>query len=655
MITREDLIQELLRRGVDPNQIPQPQAPAPQPQEIPRDNRLGYGNWGAWPGHENIEQWPKPGWVGRNIPAIMGGTAGGLGTAIGGPALGIGLAALAGAAGKAMQQETRQARGEEIPYGQMFKEQGKSALWEGGTEAVIPVAGKVIKKAAAPLAKKVLPKAWKLSQRLADAGSRIPEGELTKEAAEHLTKTRVLPTAAQQTQAPLLDVAENLTEGSIIGGGGLFTLKKILQPKALKVAAKELSEKFWQRAGKRLTQFDVGKEFITSILDKKTAARKVIGELFGQVDDAMKGMGNVELFRTKQLASGLFDEAAMSKGLGSSSGISRVAKKVMALDDMVDFRTAQAIRSNLLEEVRKLEGVLNTKLPKVDRVTKMLSEQIDSAMEIAATKHSPEAYALWRRANKANKMLYKDVLSNDFINAAYKYAEKNPEEISKYLFNSAETAIAAKKIMPTSTWDSLVASKMDDLIKTSMKPVAGDIAEETGVVWGRTFLKHFDELGPEVQKAMFSPAHIEHIREFGQMARLVQDPIGRGGGGLIIALVQAGAIVSTLMGKYTPQSAGVLLGPEAISRLLTSPTGIKWLTIGLKTPAVSPVAGTILVRIMREAGMPESTYKPPAPKIDYNPFKNFPGPPRLTPKGGFFGGMETKQQQQTNLLLKTTR
>jgi hypothetical protein len=594
----------------------------------------------------------------RNAPAVMGGVTGGLGTAIGGPLLGIPLAGLGGAAGKAIQQEERQETGKEIPYGQIFREQAKSAVWEGGTEAIVPAISWGIKRGAAPLAKKVVPKAWELGQRLAEVGARINDpayikhtGGLTEEAAEHLAKTKVLPTAAQMTQAPLLDVAENLTEGSIVGGGRLYTLKKILQPKALKVAAKELSEKFWQAAGKRLTQFDVGKEFVESVLNKKAAARKVIGELYGQVDEAVKGMGNVDLFRTKQIANGLFDEAAASKGLGSSSGISRVTKKVMALDDAVDFKTAQAIRSNLLEETRKLEGILNTKLPKVDRAAKILSEEIDKAMEIAATKHSPEAYALWRRANKANKMLYKDVLSNDFMNAAFKYAEKNPEEISRYLFKSAETARAAKKIMPKSTWDSLVASKMDDLIRTSMKPLAGDIAEESGVVWGRTFLKNFEDLGPEVQEAMFSPAHIKHIREFGQMARLVQDPIGRGGGGLIIALVQAGAIVSTMLGKFSGQAGTVLLGPEAISRLLTSPSGIKWLTIGLKTPTISPVAGTIMVRIMREAGMPESTYKPP-PKLNYNPFKNFPGPPRILPPGGLFG---SKQEKQTDLILKSSR
>ena len=148
--------------------------------------------------------------------------------------------------------------------------------------------------------------------------------------------------------------------------------------------------------------------------------------------------------------------------------------------------------------------------------------------------------------------------------------------------------------------------------------------------------------------------HIQHIREIGAAHRLVQDPIGRGGGGMVIALVQAGAAISLLVGKFTGGAAATILGPDAVSRILTSPTGAKWLTIGLKTPSWSPAAGAILARILKEAGM--ENVPQPSKKTSGFPFGGFKE--RST---SFRGWQEKKDfpfkidEKRTELLLKQTR
>lgn len=684
-ITPEKAYQMLIDMGEDPNTIQQkiqmsrPYDPASRP--IPDyKGTTPFENWG-----KGIKEYAPQG-IGATIgsiafPAALNIIAPPLAAAPEeavtvplGAKIGAGLGRLAGAiwggaGGKGYQQTHRMLK--ESPKAprtltEIYDQQAKAAVEEGIGELLGMGIGAGISKVRAPMKHKLIPGADKASQRLAQAGTRIPTEELTEETAKHLykqpkfmgvpvgtKKPGVILTPGQRTIAPNIDWIENATEGSIFGGGPLYHLKKVLQPKALKVLTKELSEEFWEQAVVKGSPAEIGQLFLEAVQNKKLASQRIIKMLYGQVDQTVQGMARVDLRLTKEIAQQMLEEASKSRGLGSSSGITKIAKRVISFDDAVDFKTAQMIRSNILEETRKLEGLMQVKLPKVDRVAKTLSQNIDTAMSAAAKRHSPEAYGAWRTANAATKKLYEDVIANQYIEGLTKLADKRPHEVARILFqpNAVEPVKAAHKILDQNTWKSLVAAKVDQLL---IPPKGKD------VILGSTFLHQFNSLGDDVLRHMFTSEQIVNIREIGNIAKLVQEPIGRGGGSMVMQLTQAGAIVGTATGLVEgtaprTSAAGILLGPAGVGKLLTSPKGAKWLSEGLKTPRWSSNATALAIRILKAArGVPDVELpKPPKKALDWNPFKGFPRGPRIVPEG--FPFSKTKERTEQELLLKTAK
>ena len=544
------------------------------------------------------------------LPQMGGGMAGGLAGAklgakygpLGAFAGGVGGAVFGGMGGKGYQQLYRIGKGEPMTLGQIYKEQTKAGIEEGVSEAAGYGIGKIGGKIFAPLKSKLIPSAPKLGRKLTEAGTRLSSDEistLTPYAQRLLKKKGVFLTAAQATESRGMDFVESATESTIFGGNRIFQIKKVLQPKAYKQVVRELSEEFWEQAGKKLSPEEVGQLFVDTVTGNRELQRRLERMAYGQVDQLTKG-AVVDFRPVKQKALEMVEQAAKSKGLGSSSGINRIASRVSKLDDVADsFMDAHAIRSNILEEARKLEGILNTKLPKVNRATETLAGEIDDAMARAAKAQSPQAYDAWRAANKLVRE-GREKFDQEVIQSALRLAKKRPDKVAQALFvpNGAQRLAKVKDVISPDTYKSLLASYMDTTMQKSMTA--------DGILLGAKFKKAIEQLGPEMHIQMFdSMEHLKNVLDVANLGEIIQAPTG-GGGGMVAQLTQAGAIIDLAVGIPSGQrpkkgSGLILIGPALMGRLLSTPSGAKWFSEGVKGPIGAKQVPAQVLRLLRAA------------------------------------------------------
>jgi hypothetical protein len=577
----------------------------------------------------------------QEIPQMAGETVGAVaGAKVGYKATGgnpwgafigaVGGAGIGAMGGKGYQQLYRMDKGEPMTLGQIFKEQGiasaEGSISEVVGEGITRGAGKIAK----PLISKVIPGTPRLSKILTEAGKRMPTDDLTPYAQKILRKRGAFLTAAQLTESRGMDFVESATESTIFGGNAIFQIKKVLNPRAYKQAAKELSDTFWSFAEKRLSPQEMGKAFSDAITNTRKIKSRLARTAYGQVDELTQGMGKT-ISKTDVVPSSLLDElgqpftkevttsrkvaldlrgikvkakkmAAIAErsNLGSAKYTKRIADAVSEWPDYVDsFLEGHSLRSDLLEEVRMFELADNIKLPKVHRNADTLAALTDQTMQRAAKAHSEDAYLAWRAADKLVKDT-KGLLHNEVIDGAVKLAYRNPEKVAPSLFtrHGTETLQKVRAAVDDKTYRALLASKLDDLMEKSSRD---------DILLGKNFRKKLGDLGSDMHAAMFdSPQHYQDVLDIAKLGEIITAPTG-GGGGMVAQLTQAGAIIDLGVGLPTGKglkkgSGVILLGPALLGRIMATPSGAKWFSTGFKLNnakywAKMPPA---VVRILRE-------------------------------------------------------
>ena len=135
--------------------------------------------------------------------------------------------------------------------------------------------------------------------------------------------------------------------------------------------------------------------------------------------------------------------------------------------------------------------------------------------------------------------------------------------------------------------------------------------------WG-TKLKGIitDDRTRAVMKEAFSADQIKNIDNIADWGMMTQTPT-KGGGAMLIQLTQAGAVANLFALPFEHgaarsasegASAGLLLTPPILSKLMASKQGAYWLSRGVKLPANSPEAmGVVakLVNLAKQANAPD--------------------------------------------------
>jgi hypothetical protein len=315
---------------------------------------------------------------------------------------------------------------------------------------------------------------------------------------------------------------------------------------------------------------------------------------YGKIDEFTEGVG-VSLAPLKQTATMLMETASKRKGIGSTSAKDALLKKILELDDIVTFKEAQAIRSGLMDEIATMSATADIGKGMAKRFTQI----IDSAMESRAKMISPEAYKAWRDANQFYRG-YKELFGNNFMRNLDKIADNAPEKVVASVFqNGSVTQIRnVKNIIKPATFQKLKASFTEQLFKSAEK--------EEGVVAGSTLQSKLRKMGDPALKEIYTPEELASIHNFAKAGQALQKRAG-GGGGMLIQLMQAGAIGSIGVGLTTGNTgatasgATILIGPKVLAKMLLNPTAAKWLTAGFSIPAGSKAAMTVGSKIAATA------------------------------------------------------
>jgi hypothetical protein len=568
-----------------------------------------------------------------------------LGRKIGGFAGRVIGSAFGGGAGRGIQQTVRMAKGSPSAPGsveELFKDIGLAIAEEGLGEIggeVLWGAGRKLGLIGGVSRGRVIPGSKQLSEELAAASQRIPKEaleELPTDIYKKLHSKSLLPsrvmkegkpvgpwwkpssyarkpagaiiTPAQRTLSPTLDWFENLLEGSAVGGNRLYDVKNVMNMHAYRQYVQELSDQIWSEAGEFMRPTEVGLMALESMKTNRSAARQLVTEAYKRADDLGIGAITVDMRPTKQLAKEIAEEASKYGGMGSAEAIESFAKKVDAWPDADGVWQAHEARSLVLEEGRKLKESLGVKMPKLDKkITELKGgPSIDSPRSIysqmeKAVKSQPNGEEAWKLVRQADEMVAQNakLYDNVTIKSLAKLAEEHPEKLAGKVFDygGRETIKKAKDVLDTKSFNALRASWFHDkMLRYSKEDIEGR-------VFGRQFETAFNAYGENNLKEMFGADLLKNIRKAMRLSRMVQGTGGRSGGSLVMQLTQAGYVIGFMVGGTEKKGmATVLLGPAAVSRLMTSEVGVKLFTEGLTTPATSRRAAVLATRLVNIAG-----------------------------------------------------
>jgi hypothetical protein len=293
-----------------------------------------------------------------------------------------------------------------------------------------------------------------------------------------------------------------------------------------------------------------------------------------------------------------------------------------------DFDTAHLVKSKLLTEKRKLAA--NPTATGMEK--QILSDAIDeleSAMH-KSIKDNPDALDLWQDARQFTQYgrgLFKEQYLAGIV-AGNKMA---PEQIGRAIY-------ANGKVEPIK--DVRKAFEFAHSIDPSFNVAEGMKVLKSGYLEATMFgpaTKYVQDLRKELtigqrilntlvspstrdtMKELFTPEEIRSIRRLAQTMDIVQSK-PPGGGAMVMQLQQAGVIMRIPKVGQMAQTAGIVLGPLQVSRLMTTNYGRRLLFEGIKTPAKTQYAVSLgakitaeLARITAEeaksAGIPESVTK----------------------------------------------
>jgi len=527
---------------------------------------------------------------------IGGMVGGGLGAKVGRPLVGAGLG---GAAAESLVQLGEHA----LTPGaapQTSWEAGKKIGWAGGREMLEEGIARAVIKVGAPFAKKISPK--------------------TKGVIDYLKRYKGRLTPAQATEDRALDMLENVAESSILGGKRLFEFKGG-QAELLDTISKDITE----RLGSRATKEQAGEIVQAMIKNKTDAFRKVGTGLYKKVDNASKGILintkplKIEAARmlseltpkitkktTQMTTTKVLDELgqpfvtpitkitkeALMPSLASKNTV-RMLKDFRNLPDAVPFSYLNQWRSDLLQVGYAPSDIIPGKTA---GMAKHFAHNIDNLFKQAEGGLTGEALQSLQTANSYWR-LGKERFNSTLIK---RIAKKNPEYVLPAFVKRGNIADIQeiRKLIGSEAWEDVKGAYIQDLLFAQAK-------DTSGVLSGKKLQNILTKMTPETMTEIFGKASAKELQLFANTAMAVQQRAA-GGGGMLIQLTQAGAILSVPAwvaggkpGIGAGMTATVLLGPYAMGHLFTNPTGIKWLTEGLITRKGTKEAIRLAPRIMQ--------------------------------------------------------
>lgn len=462
----------------------------------------------------------------------------------------------------------------------------------------------------------------------------------------------ILPSEVSSSR--LLNVVENVAEGSLLGGARIAAVRQarqklaeeqvlgvldMLGPRATPRAAGEAvrgahktavdafraEEKvLWDAFRSAADDIPVATpqldDFIASLTQREagailpnagaTAARKVAALTGEEVGESVLIGGS----RTDLAAlPASVQEAILAAGDGPPAPTltaSQFQKTVSDLGKLVRSLT-RAARSN--------PSQYNAQLGLAKRVQQLARADLETSLS------GTPALDLYESATSASRLGNKQLFNQEVM----QILKTAPEKLTqKLLTTNNSTAIrAVREAVGDGPFQQVQSQALQEILE--LNPRTGN------VVWP-TVATRLQNLGDDTLQAMFPGGHATKIKQVAElMQNVARQPAGRIGS-VAIQLAQGSAAVGLATGTLTMPSLMILLTPAALARAMTNPQVVRWLTTGLSAPAGSRQAVTATAQfytfLQNERLLnapPEPREGPPLPRIllDPNRLGQVPGGP----------------------------
>lgn len=406
-------------------------------------------------------------------------------------------------------------------------------------------------------------------------------------------------TAGQQTESRLLDVLENITEPSLLGGGALHRLKRQQVDEAIPALTREV-----------LTGLGPGGQMppgmvATLLAQSRQAALAVHKQarriLYDEVDRLAQTVTvptqGIQSFLRQQEGRRAVQRALSAADVGPDMF---VIQHGAFTQNAVPFSVAQEARSRLLAVARRKALTVDDQA--VVNVAGKLASVIDDAMETAAQRLNPQALLAFRGANQFTREGM-DRLENELIRQLARRLDKEPTKALASLTQPNQVDLLKKVRAAT---DAPTFERLQERLTTSV--VERAIDPQTGILQGKRLLEIIKGLGEETRPLVLK--HPDAVERLGATAAFAQTRAGEATGRVFIQLTQAGAAAAAFSLNFKLEGVAILLGPAALARVLGTRGGITWLTQGLAAGPRTPLFFRAMSQVAAAAVSPEELRRP---------------------------------------------
>lgn len=515
------------------------------------------------------------------VGAVVGGVAG---TFAAGPAGGVAGTII----GEAAQQGLEHLAGDPAA-----PQSGMEAAKRLTQESVYGLAGEGLARGAValrgggPFASRVTPEAQQAMQTIQGyTGSAHPG---------------LLP--AEATDSRVLDVLQNISESSLLGGGAIKRFKED-RAKVFENMADRLVDQF----GSRMSADDAGRAVVDAAKGNLEIATMPAKMTYSALETAAAD-ATVNLGEVKQSIQGMLKIAREAGGLEDRAMGKTLLEFINSKPDAVSYPVAKAIRTEIRTLKDSLEKSIENKNAPAIGKARMLYGQLTEKIREGLRDTDPFLADMWDEANQIERQGQADFNNRLIRSLARKASEEGggrPEAIARELFkaNNVTAIERVRKAVDPSTWEQMQSVAMQDLMAKAVKKETGmlDGVKLEDAAFGR------GGLGPKAMAAAFDPQQIASLKGLTNALKVAQEKSGEGTGRVLIQLAQGGALLDVAGNELglidTPTetgSAAILLTPAVLGKLMTNPTTARWLIRGFNTSADAKEAAVLGGRILSAA------------------------------------------------------
>ena len=544
---------------------------------------------------ESIGQDPESS-LGATVGGIVGGVAGtvaGRGSPAG-SAFGSGAGAFVG---DQIDQGIR--RFLDLPTQDTFLESvgksGKEGAFFTGADLVGQVVIKGIEKGAGRIKSKITP-------AKADAANFLE------------TEVGLKPplSLGQLTESRPIDLLENVSEVSLIGGGTIIKLKT-----GQKEGTVEFAKQFANSITREVKNPDQLGDLVMAVIRGKAkpaqeASKVLFNTVFGKTRNlkrTIKTPGKTEkvdildMRPMKEWVNNVLGRDIKNlKGINQVTG-KNIINKITQQPDFISLSEANQLRTAL----RKLgEGQpLVPKSASANRIGNTANAKLLAEMRKTLQQFAPQEVALFDKARKLSfegSKPFRDKFIKQLLTAGDEKFGNAPATIAKKIFakNNGRNIEKLKTFIDDETFTILKGHLWRDILERSTN-------KDTGEIIGtklHTTLFSESGLGASTLNATFNKQELTTMRRLANALKEVERREGESIGKMAIQFAQAGAVLQLATGDRgvsggDKAAVAILVGPSLIAKAFTNPRFIKLVIKGQTTKNQKALVG-VLTKIVAE-------------------------------------------------------